>query len=72
MMRTEMKPKELKQIRVKNKRELEKLAQEKKKELAKETANVNLGRTKNIRSARNLRLEIAQLMTILREKEIEA
>lgn len=65
-----MKRKELQELRQKDKAQLLKLVREKKKELVKEAADIGLGRAKNVKAVRNLRRDIAQLMTILREKEI--
>lgn len=63
-----MKKKELSEIRAKGKEELDKLVSEKKLELGKVQAELRLGRVKNVKVAKNLRRDIAQLMTILHEK----
>lgn len=65
-----MKRKELSPIREKTREAIEKAVQEKRLELAKVQAELRLGRVKNVKVAKNLRRDIAQLMTILREKKI--
>lgn len=65
-----MKKKELNELRQKTKKELEKLVVEKRLDLAKVQAELRLDRVKNVKVANNLRRKIAQLMTILHEKEI--
>lgn len=64
-----MRKKELNQIRTKSKEELEKLLGEKKKELANLTAEMSSGKHKNVRARKSLRRDIAQLKTVLIEKE---
>lgn len=65
-----MKKKDLIQFKVKSIEELKKLAIEKEKELVKKAADIFSGKGKDVKIARKLRKEIAQIKTILREKEI--
>lgn len=64
-----MKKKDLQSLRAKEKPEIKKLIEEKVAELTHLTSEISLGRHKNVRAGKNLRREIAQLKTILREKE---
>lgn len=65
-----MKKKELQEIRNKKMAELEKLVSKKRQEVAVLQAKVKAGQEKNLKKAKNLRREIAQILTLIREKEI--
>lgn len=65
-----MKKKELNNLREKKLKELVKIAQERKLELAKTSAQIKAGKVKNIKKKKNLKIDIAQIMTVIREKEI--
>ncbi len=65
-----MKKNELTKLRSKKINELKKLAQDKKSELAKITAERKAVKKKKLKEAKNLRHDIAQMLTIIREKEI--
>ena len=65
-----MKKRELDKLRGKESKELEKQSLDKKLELAKLESKIKAGKEKNIKKAKNLKIEIAQIMTLIREKEI--
>jgi ribosomal protein L29 len=65
-----MKKNELKQARLKSFEELKKLVDQNKLELASFYAKVSVGGGKNLKKTKNLKVDIAQLLTLMREKEI--
>jgi ribosomal protein L29 len=65
-----MKKKEKEALKSKEASEAKKLLSERKLELEKAVAEMYGGKEKNLKKARNLRREIAQILTIIREKEI--
>ncbi len=65
-----MKKKEFQEIRNKKIAELEKLVSKRKQEVIGLQAKVKAGQEKNLKKAKNLRREIAQILTLIREKEI--
>ncbi len=65
-----MKRKDLIKLREKSQKELEKVVKEKKLELLKIGADLKANREKNFKKAKNLRHELAQVLTIIREKEL--
>jgi len=65
-----MKKKDLVALRAKKTDEIKKSIREKKNELAQIAGKVKIGEEKNLKKMHNLRLEIARLLTIIREKEI--
>jgi len=65
-----MKSKELTKIRSESIEDLGKLVDEKRKELAISFADRKAGKEKNLKVSMGLRRDIAQIMTIIREKEI--
>ncbi|OGM15935.1 50S ribosomal protein L29 [Candidatus Woesebacteria bacterium RIFCSPLOWO2_01_FULL_43_11] len=65
-----MKKKDKEVIRTKDIGEVKKTLAERKAELKKVIAEVYGGKEKNLKKAKNLRREIAQILTILREREI--
>lgn len=65
-----MKKKDLKTLRTKNDKEVEKTLGKKRDELMKTFLKTKTGREKNTKAVRNLRKDIAQILTIRREKEI--
>lgn len=65
-----MKKKDYVSLRTKKTEELVKSVREKKNELAGVAGKVKTGEEKNLKKMHNLRLEIARLLTIIREKEI--
>jgi len=65
-----MKKKELKQLKEKDKKDLEKMVGQKKIDLIKAKADIIAGREKNLKKVKNLKDEIAQVMTLITEKEI--
>ncbi len=67
-----MKKKGLKDLRVKEIDELKKLVSEKRKETSVIYAKVKTGQEKNLKKVKGLKKEIAQILTIIREKEIKA
>jgi ribosomal protein L29 len=70
MTEKNMKKKDLQNIRTKKIKTLEKLVGEKKLELVKIRLAMKVGKEKNLKKAKNLRREIAQILTIIREKEL--
>lgn len=66
-----MKRDELKSLRTKTQEELIKLAAEKRQGLAKLGAELSLGKHKNVKVVKNLRKELAKVLTILSEKKLE-
>lgn len=65
-----MKKRELSNLKTKPEQELENLLGQKRQELKKFKAEMVVGRHKNARSGKNLRREIAQISTVLREKGV--
>jgi ribosomal protein L29 len=65
-----MKKKDLQTARNKKVSELKKLVLKKRQEVEVLQAKVKAGQEKNLKKAKNLRKEIAQLLTLIREKEI--
>ncbi len=65
-----MKRKEFTELKTKDIKALQKMAFEKNVEAAKIKVNMSSGKEKNLRVHRNLRREIAQILTLIREKEI--
>lgn len=65
-----MKRNDLATLRQKEVKDLEKMLKEKKAELAKIGVNTALGKEKNVKKAANLRREISQILTIIRESQI--
>lgn len=65
-----MKKKELKDLKAKEAYELNKLLGEKRVEFTKNSLDLKVGREKNLKKVKNLRRDIAQILTIIREKEI--
>ncbi|MBI4999699.1 50S ribosomal protein L29 [Candidatus Gottesmanbacteria bacterium] len=64
-----MKKDELSQTRNKTLQELRKELKEKKQELTKIRLEVSTGKIKNMKAGKSLRRDIAQLSTIIRDKE---
>jgi ribosomal protein L29 len=65
-----MKKKELTELRSKELGELIKLIKDKKEKLTKLTPEIAIGKEKNLKKAAILRKEIAQILTIVKEKEM--
>ena len=65
-----MKKKDLQAARNKKVSELKNLVSKKKQEVEVLQAKVKAGQEKNLKKAKNIRIEIAQLLTLIREKEI--
>ena len=63
-----MKPKDL---REKNKTELEDLLKDKRDDLREVKQNINAGRVNNVKKARNIKKDIARILTILNEGSYE-
>ncbi len=61
----------VKELRKKKEKELEKLLEDKRKKLQETRFRLASGRVKNVKEARNLRLEISRILTILKEKSYE-
>lgn len=65
-----MKKKELSQLRTKSIDELAKTAAQLNEEIAQLSLEVKVGKHKNVRTIKNKRRELAQVLTVLREKEL--
>ncbi|OGM09440.1 hypothetical protein A2159_00705 [Candidatus Woesebacteria bacterium RBG_13_34_9] len=65
-----MKKKELENFRLKAIKDLEKIISEKKIDFIRVSAEMKVGKEKNLKKAKNLRHEISQLKTLLRQKVI--
>lgn len=65
-----MKKKDLNELRNKKISDLVKLVKEKKLDLTKSLIKRKTGGEKNLKKAKNLKLEIARILTIVGEKEI--
>lgn len=64
-----MKRKDIKDLRAKDDEALKKLLVAKQKDLIEAQAQAAAGREKNLKKAKNLRADIAVIMTMVREKE---
>ena len=65
-----MKQKELNNLRSKDLTELKKIVQEKNVESIKNKAETKVGKEKNLKKSANIRRDMAQILTIMREKEL--
>lgn len=65
-----MKKKDLKDLREKGIKEINKAVAKNKQEVAMTGAKMKAGQEKKIKKVKHLRREIAQMLTIIREKEI--
>jgi len=65
-----VKKKDLSEARAKDTKEIAKLIEDKKLKLDKVRVEISAGEEKNVKAVANLKREIAQLMTVLKEKEI--
>ena len=65
-----MKKKELYNLKSKPTEELRKIVLEKKTKLSMVKADIIASREKNLKAAKNLRHELGQILTIIRQKEI--
>lgn len=65
-----MKIKELRGIRTKETSELMGFVNKKRLEIAKILAEVKAGKERNLKKVKNLRREVAQILTVVKEKEI--
>ena len=65
-----MKRKEFTDIKTKSVKDLTRMVMDKKVEMSKKRVEMFSGREKNLKYFNNLRRDVAQIMTILKEKEI--
>ncbi len=65
-----MKINELKQLRTKSVDDLANLIVDRKKKLASVQIDVHAGREKDLKLAKNIKLEIAKILTILKETQL--
>jgi ribosomal protein L29 len=65
-----MKKKDLVSLRKKEIKDLEKMVEEKRAKAINAHVKMQAGQEKNLKKASNLRREIAQILTIIKEKEI--
>lgn len=65
-----MKRKDFTELKTKSIADLKKMAVEKKLTAVKKKLEISSGKDKNLKSYRNSRLEIARILTLVREKEI--
>lgn len=66
-----MKVKEIKDLKTKTIKELQDLVLKKKLELVKNTVKIAGGKEKNLKVAWTLKKEVAQILTMIRVKELE-
>jgi ribosomal protein L29 len=65
-----MKKKDFKDLNAKETKDLVKMVVAKKDDLAKIIPNLKAGKEKNLKKSKNLKKEIAQLLTLIQEKEV--
>ena len=65
-----MKKKEYQDLKIKAYQDLNKLLKDKRLEFRKTKVDLKVSREKNLKKVKNLRRDIAQILTIIREKEI--
>ena len=65
-----MKKKDLQSLRSKSIKELRKMAFDKKLEASEAFVKIKSGQEKNLKKVKNLRTDIAQILTAIKEKEI--
>lgn len=65
-----MKRKEFNDLRTKDLKALKKMAQETKLKASKKKMEIMGGKEKNLKATNNLRHDLAQILTVVREKEI--
>ena len=65
-----MKKRDLKDIRIKKTEEIEKMVSDRKGELIKLAIKVKSGEEKNLKKMKNIREEIAKLLTIAKENKL--
>ena len=65
-----MKKKDKEVLRTRQLEEVKKTLVEKRAELARTTSEIYGGKEKNLKKGKNLRREIAQILTIIKEREI--
>ena len=65
-----MKKKDISDLRTKKLEDLLKLVSDKKKEIGKVALKIKSGEEKNLKKVKNLKLEVARILTIVKEKEI--
>jgi ribosomal protein L29 len=65
-----MRKNELKNLKTKQKKELRKMIDEKKRDLTKSLSELKAGREKNFKKPKSIRRDIAQILTVVREKEL--
>lgn len=65
-----MKKNEIEKLRTEKLKDFNKTVNEKRLELIKVKASIKTSREKNLKKAKNLRRDIAQMLTLIREKEL--
>lgn len=65
-----MKKQDLKELTKKTIKELESLLEQKKRNLLSVSSAIQAGKEKNLKKAKATRLDIAQILTIIREKQL--
>jgi ribosomal protein L29 len=65
-----MKKKDLQSLRKKETKDLQKMVSDKKKQIAENFIKLKAGQEKNFKKMANLKKEVAQIMTVIKEKEI--
>ena len=65
-----MKRKEFNDLKTKDIKDLRKLGRDKKFEASKKRMEIVSGKEKNLKATNNLRHDLAQILTVVREKEI--
>lgn len=65
-----MKKKDLQSLRSKSIKDLKKMVSEKKEEASETFIKMKTGQEKNLKKVKNLRTDVAQILTVIKEKEI--
>lgn len=65
-----MRKKELKELKAKSLAELKNLANVKRSESLRAKASLAAGKEKNLKKVKSLRYDLAQILTVIREKEL--
>ena len=66
-----MKKKEIQELKVKEVKELNDMLTKKRIELDSSLIDLQAGRTKNVHTSRNIRHDIARILTIVKQKKVE-
>ncbi len=65
-----MKKRDFQELRKKDIKDLIKIEEEKRKEIARSWSEIKAGREKNVKKVKNLRRDLARILTLIKEKQI--